>query len=54
MKIIRVTRVDPGKLLLAVANNAEHIHPELQKEIANFMRIWSQPQITIKPVKVDL
>lgn len=52
--IMHITNIDPGQLLLWSAHNAEHITPALQNEIAAFMQVWRHPQITIKPVKVEL
>lgn len=52
--IEKISEVDPGELLLTVAKNAEHITPEMQKAIAQFMQYWSAPRMTINPVNLNL
>lgn len=42
-EIIAISTIDPGDLLLQSVKNAEHITPELQRAVAEFINIWSKP-----------
>lgn len=54
VKIERITKTDPGELLLAVATNAQHLTPEVQNVIARFMDLQTAPKMVIKATEVNL
>lgn len=53
-EIIKISNIDPGELLLEAVKNAEHITPEMQRAIAEFMAYWATPQRITKVFKSKL